>query len=261
MGWKRIAGREYWYQSERQNGRVVTTYFGGGDLGLLMATAQSAIRHERDVQSERCRAEREAFQAEDRAISEWFANVQAVADAAMASAGFHKHKGQWRRKRVSEETQKLIIRSPEEDTLPELGPGLAELEPEQREVDFFGSSALWLRDEIARKAGGDNLLAQEMVIRKLDQVRAELEGPNPTPIERLLAERASVCWFIAHWYENTFEQTVSRSTIAQADFQQRKIDRAHARFLSAVRTLAQVRKLALPALQLNIAENQVNVQR
>jgi hypothetical protein len=33
----------------------------------------------------------------------------------------------------------------------------------------------------------------------------------------------------------------------------------HARFLSAVRTLAQVRKLAVPALQVNIAKNQVNV--
>jgi hypothetical protein len=43
------------------------------------------------------------------------------------------------------------------------------------------------------------------------------------------------------------------------NYHQRKIDRAHARLLSAVRTLAQVRKLAVPALQLNIAKKQVNV--
>ena len=36
---------------------------------------------------------------EERALAEWFDDVQAVADAAMAEAGFHKHKGQWRRKR------------------------------------------------------------------------------------------------------------------------------------------------------------------
>jgi hypothetical protein len=41
--------------------------------------------------------------------------------------------------------------------------------------------------------------------------------------------------------------------------QHRKIDKAHARFLTAVRTLAQVRKLALPTLQVNIAKNQINV--
>jgi len=46
---------------------------------------------------------------------------------------------------------------------------------------------------------------------------------------------------------------------SQADLQHRKIDKAHARFLSSLRTLAQVRKLALPTLQVNIARNQVNV--
>ena len=86
----------------------------------------------------------------------------------------------------------------------------------------------------------------------------ELEGPNPTSIERLLAERASLCWFIVHWYENAYANADGWN-ISQADFQHRKIDKAHARFLSAVRSLAQVRKLALPTLQLNIAKNQVNV--
>jgi hypothetical protein len=48
-------------------------------------------------------------------------------------------------------------------------------------------------------------------------------------------------------------------SIAQANFHLGRIDKAHARFLSAVKTLAQVRKLALPTLQVNIARNQVNV--
>ena len=40
---------------------------------------------------------------------------------------------------------------------------------------------------------------------------------------------------------------------------QRSRDRAHHRYLSALKALAQVRKLALPALQVNIAKEQVNV--
>jgi hypothetical protein len=47
--------------------------------------------------------------------------------------------------------------------------------------------------------------------------------------------------------------------ISQADLQHRKIDNAHARFRSSLRTLAQVRKLALPTFQVNIARNQVNM--
>jgi hypothetical protein len=122
----------------------------------------------------------------------------------------------------------------------------------------FGSSAAWLRQSIIRKAAGKNVLSQEAIDQELDRIRSELEGPNPTPIERLLAERASLCWFIVHWYENAYANA-SGWNISQAGFQHRKIDKAHARFLSAVRTLAQIRKLALPTLQVNIAKNQVNV--
>ena len=124
--------------------------------------------------------------------------------------------------------------------------------------EAYGSSAEWLRQTIIRKAAGKNVVVQEAIAQKLALVRSELEGPNPTPLERLLAERASLCWSLVNWYENSFESAESMG-IVQADFHQRKIDRAHARFLSAVRTLAQVRKLALPSLQVNIAKNQVNV--
>jgi hypothetical protein len=123
-------------------------------------------------------------------------------------------------------------------------------------IQCCGSSAEWLRQSIARKASGGNLLAREAIQRKIDSVRAELEGPNPTPIERLLAERASLCWHIANWYESGFIESIGDMTIGQADYQQRRLDRAHRRFLSAVETLARVRKLAVPMLQVNVAKNQ-----
>ena len=37
------------------------------------------------------------------------------------------------------------------------------------------------------------------------------------------------------------------------------LDHAHRRYLSAIRTLAQVRKLLVPVVQVNIADRQVNV--
>jgi hypothetical protein len=48
-------------------------------------------------------------------------------------------------------------------------------------------------------------------------------------------------------------------TVNPADCWQKRIDAAHRRYLSAIKTLATVRKLALPALQVNIARRQVNV--
>jgi hypothetical protein len=46
-------------------------------------------------------------------------------------------------------------------------------------------------------------------------------------------------------------------TMAQGEHHQRRIDRAHNRHLSAVRALAQVRKMG-SAVQINIAEKQIN---
>ena len=42
MGWKTINGRRYYYKSEREGGRVKTTYFGAGESGLLIAAFEAA---------------------------------------------------------------------------------------------------------------------------------------------------------------------------------------------------------------------------
>jgi hypothetical protein len=99
MGWKTINGRRYFYKSEREGGRVKSTYFGAGESGSLMAAWIALERLERAEEREWLREEREESDAAEWTISDWFDDVQAVADAAMVAAGFHKHKGQWRRKR------------------------------------------------------------------------------------------------------------------------------------------------------------------
>jgi hypothetical protein len=99
MGWKLINGREYYYRCERVEGRVETTYFGAGELGLGAELLDAELRAERDAEREAARVEREEAAAEERAVAEWFDGIQAVADAAMVAAGYHKHKGQWRKQR------------------------------------------------------------------------------------------------------------------------------------------------------------------
>jgi hypothetical protein len=95
MGWKTINGRSYYYKSRREGGQVKTDYCGAGAPGLLMSLLVAEDQAEREA----IRAERAESLAEDRAVAEWFDGIQAIADAAIIAAGFHKHKGQWRRKR------------------------------------------------------------------------------------------------------------------------------------------------------------------
>jgi hypothetical protein len=159
-----------------------------------------------------------------------------------------------------QETRELLKRASQgdQDCLPAVRALFADGDRGRHYLDSYGASAEWLKSSIIEKATGNHVAAREAIAQKIDFVRAELAGPNPTPIERLLAERAALCWMLVNWHENSIESGGSMS-VAQANYFQSRLDKAHSRFLSAIRTLAQVRKLALPTLQLNIARNQVNV--
>jgi hypothetical protein len=100
------------------------------------------------------------------------------------------------------------------------------------------------------------------LLYKLELLRSELSGPNPTPVEKVLVERAIVCWLQVTAADIRLEQSEEPMTVAVAEYHQRCRDRSHRRFLSAIRTLATVRRLAVPALvqQFNTAQmQQVNV--
>ena len=112
---------------------------------------------------------------------------------------------------------------------------------------------------ISKSLGGEvNLAFREAIKRKLAALRDELEGPTPSPTERLLADRVVACWLQVQEADLRYANAGDCS-FAQADYHLKRQDRAHRRFLSAMKTLATVRKLGLPVLQLNIGENQVNV--
>ncbi|WP_169973115.1 hypothetical protein [Tautonia rosea] len=100
MGWKTINRSRYYYRSRRENGRVRTEYVGSGQAAELIATLDLSDREERQAEREAERAEREAAEREERELADWFGRVEAVAEAALIAAGFHRHnRGEWRRRR------------------------------------------------------------------------------------------------------------------------------------------------------------------
>ena len=137
--------------------------------------------------------------------------------------------------------------------------------PALREMLAVPGVADALGGDIARKAAdrfldsycGDHLVVREAAVAKMAQLRAELAGANPTGVERLLADRAVLCWFHVHQLELAYAGKGSM-TLPLAEHYQKGIDRAHRRYLSAVKALAEVRKLNV-TVQLNIARKQVNV--
>lgn len=157
-----------------------------------------------------------------------------------------------------EKTRKILARAAkgDESTLPVIW---RMLHVGNSAVDMMGGNlAQQLEHSLVKEAAGENLHFREALLRKLELLRAELAGPAPSIIERLLAARAVTCWLVLHEAEVRYAQAGSMS-LALADFRQRRIDRAHRRYLSALKTLALVRKMALPALQVNIAHKQMSV--
>jgi len=105
----------------------------------------------------------------------------------------------------------------------------------------------------------DNLLAAVVNDRRIDQMRAELAGPCPSPLERRLIDRIILCWFNVNLIEITLAQCGAEMTLARHDHHQKRLSSAHKRFLQAIKALAQVHKLQLSAVQTNVAEKQVNI--
>jgi hypothetical protein len=99
---------------------------------------------------------------------------------------------------------------------------------------------------------------KEVLRCQLAAMREEIAGDNPSPLEQLLAERVVLTWLQIQLFEDLHASSMSKSiAIAQGNYHQKIIDQAHRRHLSAIRTLAQIRKLS-PAVQINIAEKQIN---
>ena len=111
-----------------------------------------------------------------------------------------------------------------------------------------------LVDEITRDK---DLASKEFFKHQLESMKIEVAGENPSPLERLLAERVVATWLQVQLFEAHYALQMKSATIRQGDYRQKRLDRAHRRHLSAIRTLAQIRKMG-PAVQINIAEKQVN---
>jgi hypothetical protein len=99
--------------------------------------------------------------------------------------------------------------------------------------------------------------AKEMMEHQLESMRLDIAGDNPSPLEILLAERVVATWLQVQLFEGLYASGLGKHALTQDNYYQKRLDRAHGRHLSAIRTLAQIRKMG-PAVQINIAEKQIN---
>jgi hypothetical protein len=103
----------------------------------------------------------------------------------------------------------------------------------------------------------EDLAAKEMMEHQLESMRSEIAGEDPSALELLLTERIVATWLQVQLFESFYASGLGKHTVAQGNYYQKRLDRAHRNHLSAIRTLAQIRKMG-PAVQINVAEKQIN---
>lgn len=121
----------------------------------------------------------------------------------------------------------------------------------------FGNLNIMVEEGFIERTGTNNSLRQKSLRINLEHMREELAGSNSSPLEKLGAERVASCWLQLHYAELIYNQELPKLSWEQNDYHQKRIDRLHRRYLSSMRSLAQVRKLLKPKVaQINIGEKQ-----
>ena len=102
-------------------------------------------------------------------------------------------------------------------------------------------------DALIRSFRPDDLLFGEVVRTATGRLRGELSGGDCSAMERILVDRTVLCWLQLHLIELAYARR-SNPPAAEALLFEKKLSAANKRFLASVRTLATVRRLAVPVL-------------
>jgi hypothetical protein len=102
------------------------------------------------------------------------------------------------------------------------------------------SMAAWLQ-----LIAGSNIMLHESTRRKAEQLREELTGPEPSPLEKLLIERIVSCWLQVNYADAAYAQMKGNAPGQHAAALRRQNSAQH-RYLQSVRALATLRRLLRP---------------
>ena len=91
--------RGYYYRSTKRRGRVDRIYFGKGPAANSVAKLDAIRCQEHEEKRLAVKRERDAVKTLDDQLERLDILADAAAAAALEDAGFHRHKGEWRKRR------------------------------------------------------------------------------------------------------------------------------------------------------------------
>jgi hypothetical protein len=131
------------------------------------------------------------------------------------------------------------------------------------EASDIAGRAQWM---LVKTISAGEPLMEEALQERMHQMRSEIAGENPTPLDVLLTERVVAGWLLVEVLEGLIAAQYQRDVKAHrvppthVIQQSRILESATGRYLAAIRELARVRKLQAGAPPVQV-KTQVNILR
>lgn len=99
MVWERRGNSCYYYRKKRIGNRIVSEYIGSGETAFLFARLDEIGSEEKNIEREKDALIRQELAAKSLCIERLHKANAEIVEFVLKSLGFHRHKGQWRKKR------------------------------------------------------------------------------------------------------------------------------------------------------------------
>lgn len=252
MAWEKRNGRgRYYTQSRRVGGRVRREYWGRGPVAEKVAEWDALQRRQREDLRQALRAEAESIQKTEQVFDELNRVCRHLVKDTLESAGYHRHHREWRKKRM--EQQALRTAS---DSLQATEPGQKQVATNQSYHPYSAYLERVIEMQLV-KVYQKNPALMAGAKNQVAQLRAQLLGSDPSILDRLLVEQVVLSWVMTTAAD--IAAAVYGGAFADLEFLRRHAEHSSRRFQASCKTLAQVRRLLGPSVQINIGERQVNV--
>jgi hypothetical protein len=291
MGWEQrngIGGHSYYYLKERIGDRVVSRYVQPGSVALFVAAGDLV-----KVKREEERLSQQAEEVTDKLIDETCRRIDAVIRGLLYSAGFHRHKRQWRKQlmpkkdAIAKPTPKTIDDLPErmkpwleftelafktinqgDNPTPELVSKMRSMLAEHPDLwRYFGDLVELETSDLIRDGWRHNPGAQESVKIAIERMKTDMGYPEASPLERLAIDEIVIAWIRLYEVQGRHTSAMydrNGTRHETAEFWDRRLMYSQRRYLRACESLARIRKLSkrVQIIQVNVAENggkQINI--
>lgn len=261
MAWQRRGNRLYDYRSIKHRGKVTTDYFGGeSELRAQHAALEGQARHTARTQE---RQEQQAWEALESQLATLGTLTTLLSQSLLVVDGrlYRHNRGSGARgeHQLTDPIQHYLA-NPEEfhhlvqaavsgdrTVLPQVR---ALLDSVPQWSDELGNLLQQSENSLLDMTVGQHMLKREAITRDLDTHEQRLRE-EPSYVEALLIQQIRLDLLML---STTQQRAVERRDVHS----DKLLNSAHKRFLAAIKTLDQLRKL-VPKVNLNIATNQINM--